>query len=476
MLTRSLAALLLLTLIRVAVAATMPLSPDEAYYWTWSRALAPGYLDHPPMVALWIRAGTFLLGDTELGVRLLGPLSAAAGSVLLAAAGARMFTPRIGLWAAVLLNATIMLGAGAVTMTPDTPLLFFWTAAVYALARIATGSAPAVWWLATGAAAGLAFDSKYTAALLGLGIAFWLLTPGMRPHLRTPWPWLGGMLALGITLPVVAWNASHGWVSVLKQGGRTTEWHPTLRYLGELVAGQFGLASPILATLMAVGAARALRRWREPCPALLAALIVPGAAVFIQHAIGDRVQANWVAILYPAAALAAAVAADRWRPPAAALGFALTALLYLQASLAPFPLPRFLDPTLRLTGFAPLAARAARDAADDHASFLASEEYGLAALLAWHAQTTLPIIGIEPRWAVFDLPGTALATPGLLILSARRTNGPNMALWLSAAPVGAVNRVRDGVVAETYTLFRVVPRAGAPAVLLPTRRAPLAHG
>ena len=36
----------------------MPLSPDEAYYWVWSHALAAGYLDHPPMVALWVRAGT----------------------------------------------------------------------------------------------------------------------------------------------------------------------------------------------------------------------------------------------------------------------------------------------------------------------------------------------------------------------------------------------------------------------------------
>ncbi len=60
-----------------------PLAPDEAYYWVWSRALAAGYLDHPPMVALWIRAGTALAGDTPLGIRLLGPLSAPLGSLLL---------------------------------------------------------------------------------------------------------------------------------------------------------------------------------------------------------------------------------------------------------------------------------------------------------------------------------------------------------------------------------------------------------
>src|SRR5580658_8827432 len=46
------AALLLLTILRLALSAVMPLAPDEAYYWAWSRALAPGYFDHPPMVAL----------------------------------------------------------------------------------------------------------------------------------------------------------------------------------------------------------------------------------------------------------------------------------------------------------------------------------------------------------------------------------------------------------------------------------------
>src|SRR4051794_7956816 len=94
-----------LTCVRLLVASMAPLSPDEAYYWVWSRALAPGYLDHPPMVALWIRAGTALAGETSLGVRLLGPLAAAAGSVLLFDAANRLFPDRRpGLIAAVLLN------------------------------------------------------------------------------------------------------------------------------------------------------------------------------------------------------------------------------------------------------------------------------------------------------------------------------------------------------------------------------------
>ena len=62
--------LVALTVFRLAIAACIPLAPDEAYYWVWSHALAPGYPDHPPMVALWIRLGTMLAGPWRAAVAL----------------------------------------------------------------------------------------------------------------------------------------------------------------------------------------------------------------------------------------------------------------------------------------------------------------------------------------------------------------------------------------------------------------------
>ena len=149
-------ALALLTLLRLVVAAVTPLAPDEAYYWVWSRALASGYLDHPPMVAGWIWLGTALLGDGALGVRLLGPLSGLVGAWLLAAtAGDVCGDRRLGARAALLLNATLLLGIGTVTMTPDTPLIFFWTLGVFGCGRLlATGDGR--WWGLIGLASGLA--------------------------------------------------------------------------------------------------------------------------------------------------------------------------------------------------------------------------------------------------------------------------------------------------------------------------------
>jgi 4-amino-4-deoxy-L-arabinose transferase-like glycosyltransferase len=471
-------ALAAVTVLRLVAAAVTPLAPDEAYYWVWSRDLQAGYLDHPPMVALWIRAGTLLLGETPLGIRLLGPLSVAAGSVLLARAAEDLFPGRgAGPWAAALLNATLLVGVGSVLITPDTPLIFFWTAALWALARLhRTGDAR--WWLAVGLFAGLALASKYTAALLGLGIALWLLlSNAARPWLARWQTWAGGALALAVFAPVVAWNAAHGWASFAKQGGRAGRVGAgdALRYLGELVGGQLGLATPLVFALCVAGVAAALAAWwrrGDSAAGLLAALTIPGAALFVWQATGSRVQGNWPAILYPAAAIAAAVLSGpgwrRLRVPAVALGAVLTAGVYLQAVAAPLPLPRRNDPTLaRPGGWEEFSAEveAARVAAG--ADFVAAEEYGLASELAFRLPAGVPVVAMDPRWRLFSLPAPEPGVTGLLVRSERRGEGPP--LWPGVDPLGTtLVRARRGVEAERYRLHRVETAPGQPpAVRLP---------
>ena len=81
-----------------------------------------------------------------------------------------------------------------------------------------------------------------------------------------------------------------------------------VRFLGELIGGQIGLATPLVFVFCVAGvvAARGGRgATRDPAWTLLAALTLPPVLLFVQHALGDRVQGNWPAIIYPAAAIAA---------------------------------------------------------------------------------------------------------------------------------------------------------------------------
>jgi 4-amino-4-deoxy-L-arabinose transferase-like glycosyltransferase len=483
----ALAALGVLTVLRLVVAGTTPVSPDEAYYWVWSKALAPGYLDHPPMVALWIRLGTLLAGDTPLGIRLLAPIAVALGSLLLADAATRLVrVPGSGVLAAALLNATLLFGVGGVVMTPDTPLLFFWVGAMAAMARLSRpelddrGRAHGAWFVAAGLCVGLAFASKYTAVMLAFGAGLWVfLVPALRRRLGTPWPWLGGAAALMPALPVLWWNAQHGWASFAKQGGRASDFQPAraVQFLAELVLGQVGLATPLVFWLCAAGLVLAVRRtWQRRTAnwTLLAALGVPSVLLFVQHALGDRVQGNWPAIIYPGAAVAAAaLGAPRWRRlhgPAVVLGVAITGVVYAQVLWAPLPLPPRRDPlTLQLAGWRGLADAVEAARRREGADFVAAENYGLASELALQLPRQVAVLGVEPRWALFSLPpGGSAGRVGILVRRERRGDPPEHADWSEIVPVGEAVRSAAGAEVEIYRLYRVVGQEGGrPSAALP---------
>ncbi|MGP1667484.1 MAG: ArnT family glycosyltransferase, partial [Rhodanobacter sp.] len=171
----------LLLLVRLWLDRHLELMFDEAYYALWSKHLAWGYLDHPPMVALWIRLSSWLFGHSEFGIRALGTLAAAAGGVLVYFLSSRLFENRTeAAFAGLLYCSMLLIAAGAIIITPDTPLLFFWSIAVYAVIRIYR-DADWRWWAVAGAAMGFALQSKYTALLLGAGIvSSMIFVPGMR--------------------------------------------------------------------------------------------------------------------------------------------------------------------------------------------------------------------------------------------------------------------------------------------------------
>src|SRR6476660_4106664 len=188
-----------LVVLRLVAAAWTPLTFDEAYYWMWSKHLAFGYYDHPPMVAYVIRAGTMIAGNTELGVRLVSILLALPMSYAIYRSAAILFGGvRVAATSAILLNVTLMAADGTLIVTPDAPLLVASSFVLFYLAKVLETGRGA-WWLAVGAAVGAALLSKYTALFFGPAILIWLgSVPKLRRWLISPWLYLGGLIAFAI--------------------------------------------------------------------------------------------------------------------------------------------------------------------------------------------------------------------------------------------------------------------------------------
>ncbi len=306
--------ILALVLVRLVAAAYTPLSFDEAYYWMWSKHLAGGYYDHPPMVAVVIRLGTLIAGDTELGVRVFSILLALPMSWAVYRSAEILFGGRrLAATAAILLNTTLMAAVGTMIVTPDAPLLVASSFVLLYLAKVlATGRG--IWWLAVGAAVGAALLSKYTALFFGPAILIWLaIVPGLRRWLLSPWPYLGGLVAFAIFSPVIVWNAQHEWMSFIKQMGRARfdDFAPV--YLLELIPTQVGFATPLIFFLGTMGLYILLmgRAGASAARMLINSMFWTIWLYFGWHALHNRVEANWLAPIYPSFVIAAAVAATR---------------------------------------------------------------------------------------------------------------------------------------------------------------------
>lgn len=84
----------------------------------------------------------------------------------------------------------------------------FWVSAGYVLLITLNRDQPRLW-LVFGLIAGLGLLTKLTMLYPGLAVFLAVLLTPARRHLRTPWPWLGGLISLLFLLPYVFWQVRH---------------------------------------------------------------------------------------------------------------------------------------------------------------------------------------------------------------------------------------------------------------------------
>ncbi|HVV00902.1 MAG TPA: glycosyltransferase family 39 protein, partial [Verrucomicrobiae bacterium] len=301
-------------------------------------------------------------------------------------------------------------------MTIDPLSVLFWTAAMLAGWNAIQPEGTTSDWLWTGLWMALGFLSKYTELFQLLSwVMVFLLWPPARKHLRKPGPWLALLINAIGTLPVLIWNARHGWITVhhvAQNADLGQKIHiRALDFLGQ----ELGLLNPIF-FVAAVWAAIAFWRTHRRNPLLLYFFSM-GAPLFLCYfawSFHSRILPNWIApSVLPLFCLMIAYWDTRWRlgtrglkpwlTVGLVLGFVVIILGYdtnLVGKLTGHYLPVKLDPLHRVRCWSKVAREAGKVRsellAEGKPVFIITDHYGMAGEISFY----LP----EAKEAVSDVP------------------------------------------------------------------------
>ena len=470
-----------MTVLRIVYASVIDLRTDEAYYWTWSKESVLSFLDHPPMIAWFIRFGTAIFGDTNLGVRFAGILAMLATQLLLADIVRRVTHDFRAIVLAVLMpEAALYYGLLMAKVSPDVALIPFAVAMVWALIRI-NESGDGRWWLAAGVFAGLALLSKFTVLMLIPAVLAFMLVPGWRRRwLLSPYPWLAAVFALVLFLPVLIWNAQHDWASFRFQLVRATATHEiSLPTVVDFIGLQFGLVGFILLPVVLSGIS--LTAWRgyfrgDAVAILLSTAVIVPFGYFFWKSLSLRVGDTWPMFIWPAGFAATAIniamlpregfpawmirSTISWANTAIVSGIAVVVAVFLYYVATPWNFIGKTDPIGGEAGYEQVADRAQAELQKIGGTWIATTDYRTYAMLRWYFNGRVPVIQINERgrFLGFRDPGMAAIRGHAGLYVGREPDNANP-LWIPTTairqPLGRVDRSWRGIVMDTYALEKL---------------------
>jgi 4-amino-4-deoxy-L-arabinose transferase-like glycosyltransferase len=386
------------TLVRFFLTGWLPLLPDEAYYWQWSRHLDASYISKGPGVAYTIAAGTALFGDNNFGIRFFAVALSAGTAWQVFLLARRWYDEVAGLIAVLLISVVPLYAVGAIVMTIDPLSAFFWVWAANLFSR-AIIDGKWIDWLLAGFAVGCGFLGKYLNALELLAfLVFLLAVPRRRTWLGRPHFWAMLSVAVFCTLPVLWWNARHGWTTAGQlehRGGLNGPFTLHLSTFLDFLGLQAVMVSPLLFAALIVLAVMLIAAWlRRQTPSegdlLLLLLFLSVFGFYAVLALHLRCEPNWPAVSYLSLIV---VLSSRWKTllekpgahgfiAAAYLVAWVEALALYYTSVLPFPTKH--DPMSRLAGWRETASHLGALQKDQHANVLIADSYKEASIFSFY--------------------------------------------------------------------------------------------
>ncbi|MDQ3190397.1 MAG: glycosyltransferase family 39 protein, partial [Bacteroidota bacterium] len=255
-----------------------------AYYWVYTKALDWGYFDHPPGIALFIKAGYELLGG-ELGLRLMVVISNVL-AVWLMWEIVKNYSSNIKLFFVVVFSI-ILVHIGGFVAVPDTPLIFFTALFLYFYNKYLFNDSLKYTIILSLIAAAMLY-SKYH----GILVMFFVVLSNLNLLKRKSF-WAIALIALALFIPHIWWQYLNGFPSIKYHlAGRSKEAYNiefTLAYLG----GQILIAGPLAGVFLFYAC------WKQKADDMFLRslkFIFWGIMLFfLFSSFKGRVEANWTA-------------------------------------------------------------------------------------------------------------------------------------------------------------------------------------
>lgn len=267
------------TSINYLQAANTVLLNDEAYYWVYSRFLDWGYFDHPPMIAVLIKAGYFLFKN-ELGVRLfivlLNTLTIAILYHLLPKKNSLLF------YAIICSIALIQLGG--FIAAPDIPLAFF-VALFFMVYKKFLVSQTWLHSIFLAIAMALMLYSKYHGVLIILCTI--ISNPSLLKNIKA---YFAVLISVLLFIPHLYWQYQHGFPSIQYHLFERNESYK-IPFTIEYILGQLLLAGPLMGWFLFISAFK-----NKPTNLFERALKFSCAGIYLFFLISTfkgRVEPNW---------------------------------------------------------------------------------------------------------------------------------------------------------------------------------------
>lgn len=300
--------IVLSTIIRAYIAATIELGNDEVYYRLYALYPDWSHFDHPFMVGAFIQFFSLdLLFDHAFFIRLSSVVFGGVNTWLIYLIGKELKNQWTGFYAALLYTASVYsFIITGIFILPDTPQSFFWLLSIFLMLRIIAteGSAGhnARLFLLLGLSLGLGMLSKYTTVFLWFGFMAYLLLYH-RHWLKKPSLYLALLISAVCVLPILIWNIQNHFISFSFHSSRVDMSGYSLRpdtFFTEL-AGEFVYNNPvnfILIVMALVAAFRGRLDGKKSSVRLLLWLGLPLIVVFLVFSMFRSTLPHWTAPAY----------------------------------------------------------------------------------------------------------------------------------------------------------------------------------